>query len=84
MISSIRFDELFQTNKNNSLSPLRNIKVNGTSLGPRVSFFAGESFGGVDFFRLKDKSLAIEDYGSYVEIRGVYNDKFEEPKEQNE
>ncbi len=72
MIEKVEFNRVFRENPNGSLTPVRKIHINGMAFDSGVSSWAGNSFGGVDFMKHKDKDLAIEDRGSYVEIMGIY------------
>jgi len=72
MTKKIPFRQVFQESPNGTLTPIRPIHINGMAFDPGVSSWAGVSFGGVDFMKYKNKDLAIEDRGSYLEIVGIY------------
>ena len=73
MIKRFRFSDIFQENRDGSLSPKRNILVNGVSFGPRVSFSPGVSFGGVNFYQYKHLDIAAEEQPDKVlVIKGFY------------
>ena len=68
-----RFDEVFQTNTDGSLTPRRPIHVNGVTFGYGVTFNRGVAFGGVDFFNFLNQDIEAEESNDTLDIRGFYN-----------
>ena len=71
-----KFDEIFKTNRDGTLSPKYLLSVDDIKLGPGVSFGREASFGGVDFFSLKGVDMEVEKSKNDVLIvRGFYIDE---------
>jgi hypothetical protein len=71
-VDRYRFDAIFLTNPDGSLSPRRVIRVNNVTIGPGVSFGHGVSFGGVDFTAYRNFDIAAEDTDGVLVIKGFY------------
>ena len=48
-----KFLDIFQENTDGSLTPKRQVHVNGVTFGPGVNFQKGVAFGGIDFHLYK-------------------------------
>ncbi len=71
--SRFGFRDIFQDNYDGSLSPKRDISINGITFGPSVSFQKGVFFGGIDLHLYKYKDIAAhEDNGGVLVIDGFY------------
>ena len=66
------FNDIFQELPNGMLSPRKVIDINGITIGPGVSFGPGTSFGGMDFFKIRGRTLAGEEQNGILYIRGYY------------
>ena len=66
------FSDIFQQNLDGSLSPKVTINVNGIQIGPGTTFAPGASFAGIDFFKFKNRPIAIEKIGDIFHVRGFY------------
>ena len=69
-----KFSEVFQENSDGSLTPRKQIFVNGISFGPGVNFTKGVSFGGVDFHLFKGKDVAVNEVNGSLIIIGFFNE----------
>ena len=67
-----KFYDLFQELPNGSLTPKREIIINGISFGPGVSFTRGVSFSGVDILQYKGFEIAGEENNGAIIIKGFY------------
>jgi len=66
------FYEVFKINPDNSLEPLRRVKIGGVEFGPGVKFSGGVRFGGIDFTKYIGRDLEIEVEGDLWVITGIY------------
>ena len=71
----IAFKELFQENPDGSLSPKKIIKIGNVVFGPGTAFGPGVEFGGVNFFELKGKDLAVKQTDGTVVYHGYYQNQ---------
>ncbi|MFH1564644.1 MAG: hypothetical protein ABIC82_02215 [bacterium] len=68
-----KFNEIFRTNENGTITPMVDIYINGIQLGKNsISFGPTVTFGGIDFFMYKDKDMAIEKKGDLYIIKGFF------------
>ncbi len=67
-----KFLEIFQENTDGSLTPKRQIHVNGITFGPGVNFQKGVAFGGIDFHLYKYWDIAAEDQNGVLTIKGFF------------
>lgn len=68
-----KFWDVFQELQDGSLTPKKQIDVNGIVFGPGVAFQRGVVFGGVDFQLYKQNDIAgIEMPGEVLKIVGFY------------
>ena len=67
-----KFLEVFTENPDGSLTPKRQIFVNGISFGPGVIFQKGVAFGGIDFHLYKYWDISGEEEGGVLVIKGFY------------
>lgn len=67
-----RFEDIFQENRDSSLSPRQPIYVNGVTLGPGVAFNRGVAFGGIDFFNFRTYDIEAENENGVIKIKGFY------------
>ncbi len=68
-----KFLDVFQENPDGSLTPRRQIHINGISFGPGVTFQKGVAFGGIDFHLYKYFDIAGHEEGGVLIIQGFYN-----------
>lgn len=68
----VQFNQVFHQNPDESLSPLRQIRVGGVSFGPGVTFGSGVAFGGVNFSQYQGHDLEIEEREGIIIIKGIY------------
>jgi len=66
------FFEVFRENPDGSLSPKRSIIINGITVTENVTFSAGAIFGGIDFHKYKNQSIAGEEKDGMLIIHGFY------------
>lgn len=69
------FDELFQINPNNTISPKRRIEISGVTLSPGVASGTGVLYGGVSLFTLQGKKILIDEDTDLIRIQGYYEPK---------
>jgi hypothetical protein len=67
-----KFLDLFQENPDGSLTPRRQIYVNGVTFSPGVNFQKGVAFGGVDFHLYKYWDIAGKEVEGVVVIEGFF------------
>jgi len=68
-----KFLDIFQENADGSLTPKRQIYVNGVTFGPGgVTFQNGVAFGGVNFHLYKYWDIAAEEQNGVLVIKGFY------------
>lgn len=66
------FLDVFQENPDGSLTPRRQIHVNGITFGPGMSFQRGVAFGGVNFHLYKYRDIAATEEDGVLVVRGFY------------
>lgn len=66
------FNEIFTENQDGTLSPIKQIRVGGVSLGPGLSFGAGAAFGGVNFHQYKGHEIEADDEDGVLVIKAIY------------
>lgn len=71
-MNKFKFLDVFQENPDGSLTPKRQIHVNGISFGPGVVFQKGVAFGGIDFHLYKYWDISGEEQNGYLNIKGFY------------
>lgn len=67
-----KFLDIFQENSDGSLTPKRQIFVNGITFGPGVNFQKGVAFGGIDFHLYKYWDIAGEEVNGILHINGFF------------
>jgi hypothetical protein len=67
-----KFLDVFQENPDGSLTPKRQIYVNGITFGPGTIFQKGVAFGGVDFHLYKYFDIAGTEENNILKIEGFY------------
>jgi hypothetical protein len=68
-----KFLDIFQENSDGSLTPKKQIHVNGITFGPGgVNFQKGVAFGGVDFHLYKYWDIAVKEENGVLTIEGFY------------
>ncbi len=72
MNGTYKFLDVFQENSDGSLTPKRQIRVNGISFDSGVTFQKGVSFGGIDFHLYKYFDLAVNEDNGVLNITGFY------------
>jgi hypothetical protein len=66
------FLAVFNENSDGSLTPKRQIHINGINFGPGTIFNKGVAFGGVDFHLYKYWDIAGEEKDGVLVILGFY------------
>ena len=67
-----KFLEVFQENPEGSLTPKRQIFVNGITIGPGTVFQKGVAFGGIDFHLYKYWDISGTEVDGILKIEGFY------------
>lgn len=68
-----KFEELFTTNPDGTLSPIRPIEVNQVPFDITSRFLnSSSSSAGVNFFRHKDQDIAAEEKNGRLVIKGFF------------
>lgn len=67
-----KFRDVFQEYNDSSLTPKRQVSVNGVSFSPGVVFQKGVSFGGIDFHLYKYWDIEAEEKDNALDIKGFY------------
>jgi len=67
-----KFRDIFYENVDGSLTPQRQIFVNGISFGPGVTFQKGVAFGGIDFHLYKYYDIAGREENGILVIEGFF------------
>lgn len=67
-----KFLDIFQENNDGSLTPKKQILVNGISFGPNVVFQKDVTFGGVDFHLYKYWDISGKEENGVLIIEGFY------------
>ena len=67
-----KFLDIFKENSDGSLTPKKQIHVNGVNFGPGVNFQKGVAFGGIDFHLYKYWDIEVEDKDGILDIKGFY------------
>lgn len=69
-----KFNEIFKTNEDGTITPIVDIYINGIQLGKNsIAFGPTTTFGGIDFFMYKDKDIVIDKEGNLYKIKGFFN-----------
>lgn len=71
-VKRFEFYDVFGQNADGSLSPKRQINLNGISFGPGVAFSRGVIFGGVDIFQFLGRPIAALEENGVLIIKGYY------------
>lgn len=67
------FNEIFSENPaDNSLTPIRTIRIGSATFGSSVTFRQGVYFGGVNVFEFKGKDIEADEEGDVLVIKGFY------------
>ena len=73
MENRYKFLDVFQENNDGSLTPKRQIFVNGVTFGPGgVAFQKGVAFGGIDFHLYKYWDIAGKEENGVLTITGFF------------
>jgi hypothetical protein len=70
MDNRYKFLDVFQENTDGSLTPKRQIFVNGISFGPSTIFQKGVAFGGIDFHLYKYWDITGTEQDGVLNITG--------------
>jgi hypothetical protein len=70
MQNNYKFLDVFQENADGSLTPKRQIHVNGITFGPGVNFQKGVAFGGIDFHLYKYWDIVGQEQNGALNITG--------------
>ena len=73
MENRYKFLDVFQENIDGSLTPRRQIHVNGVTFGPGATFQKGVAFGGIDFHLYKYWDIAGIEQNGVLNITGFFN-----------
>jgi hypothetical protein len=65
-----KFLDVFRENSDGSLTPIRQIHVNGITFGPGVTFQKGVAFGGIDFHLYKYWNIVGNENNDILTITG--------------
>ena len=68
----VRFTEVFQLEKDGSISPKVPVLMNGVNMSPGVACPRGASFGEVDVYFIKGRDLDVEKDDGVLKIKGSY------------
>ena len=69
----VKFDDLFISNPNGSVTPKYRTQVGGVTMGPGgVAFQSGVSMGGLDIAANKGHDMLIDTVKGIVIIRGIF------------
>ena len=66
------FNEIFRENSDDSISPIKRIRVGGVILGPEVTIGAGVAFGGVNFYQFKGHEIEADQDGEILVLKAIY------------
>lgn len=66
------FNQVFKENPDGTLSPLRQIRVGGVTLGPGLSFGPIAAFGGVNFHQFKGHVIEADDKNGILVINAIF------------
>jgi hypothetical protein len=66
-----KFDQIFKTNDNGSISPIYVVQVGGVTMSPGVSFTPGVSMGGVDIASYKGHDLLVDTAKGVIVLKGI-------------
>ncbi|TSC94410.1 MAG: Uncharacterized protein CEN87_531 [Parcubacteria group bacterium Licking1014_1] len=69
----VSFWQVFRINSDNSIEPMRRIRIGGVEFGPGVRFTRGVSFGGIDLSLYIGKDFEVEEIGEVWVVRSIYN-----------
>lgn len=72
MENRYKFLDVFQENSDGSLTPKRQIFVNGVTFGPGVNFQKGVAFGGIDFHLYKYWDISGKEENKTLVIDGFF------------
>lgn len=70
----LHFLDVFTENPDGSLTPKKQIHINGINFGPGIVFQKGVAFGGIDFHLYKYWDIACEENGDILIIKGFYQE----------
>lgn len=66
------FWNVFKVNADNSIEPLRRVRIGGVQMGPGVKFGPGVSFSGIDISKYIGRDMETDESGDVTVIRGFY------------
>lgn len=72
MTQMLSFYQIFKINSDESIEPLRTVRIGGVQLGPGVKFGRGVLFGGIDLSQYVGRNFAVEDENGVIVITGIY------------
>jgi hypothetical protein len=67
-----KFNQIFKTNDNGSISPIYITQVGGVTMNPGVAFTPGVSMGGLDIASYKGHDLLVDTAKGVVILKGIY------------
>lgn len=72
MDQKVSFWQVFRAVEGNRLTPQVILNVNGTVIGPGVTIGSGTAVGGIDFFKIYGRELAVEIKENVYILKGYY------------
>ena len=72
MDERFKFLDVFKENNDGSLTPKKQIHVNGITFGPGTTFQKGVAFGGIDFHLYKYWDIAGNEDNGVLTINGFF------------
>jgi len=67
-----QFNDVFTENADDTLSPVRQIRIGGVSFGSNVSFSPGAGLAGIDLYQYKGHELEADDEDGVLVIKAIY------------
>lgn len=68
----INFWQIFKTNPDSSLEPIRRVRIGGAEFGPGVRFTKGVSFSGIDLTQYVGRDFDTEEQDGVLVLKGIY------------
>jgi hypothetical protein len=72
MPQRLNFYQIFRTNPDGSIEPIRFVRIGGVQFGPGVRFGRGVSFGGIDLSQFVGRDFQVEEQNGILIIVGIY------------
>ncbi|MEK9165981.1 MAG: hypothetical protein AAB525_03970 [Patescibacteria group bacterium] len=68
----LNFYQIFRINNDESIEPLRIVRIGGIQFGPGVRFGSGVFFGGIDLTQYVGRDFQVEEQSGILIIIGIY------------